>query len=44
MGKKENYRPYEPFVFWISASITIAFVAWSILLPERMNTVTNAVF
>ena len=37
-------KAYDPLVFWVSASITVAFVVWSIALPESMNRVINAVF
>ena len=37
-------KAYDPIVFWVSASITVAFVVWSIALPESMNRVINAVF
>ena len=37
-------KAYDPIVFWVSATITIAFVIWSIALPESMNRVINAVF
>ncbi|MFW5640633.1 MAG: BCCT family transporter, partial [Thermodesulfobacteriota bacterium] len=37
-------RPFDPIVFWVSASITVLFVLWSILFPENMNTAINAVF
>jgi len=44
MKTEESKKTYDPFVFWVSASITIGFVVWSIFLPESMNTVINAVF
>jgi len=37
-------KPFDPFVFWVSASVTVLFVLWSILFPENMTTVINAVF
>ena len=37
-------KAYDQLVFWVSASITVAFVVWSIALPESMNRVINAVF
>lgn len=37
-------KAYDPLVFWVSASITVAFVVWSIALPESMNRVINSVF
>lgn len=37
-------KPYDPFVFWVSASITVGFVIWSILFPENMSAAINAVF
>ena len=44
METEKTQRAYDPFVFWISATITVIFVVWSVLLPERMNAVINAVF
>jgi glycine betaine transporter len=44
MQNNEFNRPFDPFVFWTSASVTILFVVWSIWLPENMNAVINAVF
>ncbi|MCA1795698.1 MAG: BCCT family transporter [Desulfobacteraceae bacterium] len=37
-------RPFDPFVFWISAGVTIAFVLWSIVFPDNMAAVINGVF
>lgn len=37
-------KAYDPLVFWVSAIITVGFVVWSIVLPESMNEVINAVF
>jgi len=37
-------KPFDPFIFWVSASITIAFVLWSIVFPENMGSVINSVF
>jgi len=37
-------KPYDPFVFWVSASVTVLFVLWSIVFPENMTAVINAVF
>ena len=37
-------KAYDPIVFWVSATITVAFVIWSIVLPESMNQAINAVF
>lgn len=39
-----NDRPFDPLVFWVSASLTTLFVLWSILLPASMERVVNAVF
>ncbi len=44
MQVEKTNASFDPIVFWVSASITIAFVIWSILFPESMNTVINAVF
>ena len=37
-------RPFDPFVFWVSASLTILFVIWSVVFPKEMTAVINAVF
>lgn len=44
MNKNVNSRPFDPFIFLVSASITVAFVLWSLVFPENMNTVINGVF
>ena len=44
METKSVENDYDPIVFWVSATITIAFVIWSIVLPESMNQIINAVF
>jgi len=40
----QKQKPFDPFVFWVSASLTILFVLWAIFFPKGMNTVINAVF
>jgi choline/glycine/proline betaine transport protein/glycine betaine transporter len=37
-------RPFDPLVFWVSASITVVFVLWSAIFPQSMESVVNAVF
>jgi glycine betaine transporter len=37
-------RSFDPFIFWVSAGLTILFVLWSIVLPGNMETVINAIF
>ena len=37
-------RPFDPLVFWVSASLTVLFILWSILLPQSMERVVDAVF
>jgi choline/glycine/proline betaine transport protein/glycine betaine transporter len=37
-------RPFDPLIFWVSASLTFLFVVWSIVSPEQMESVVNAVF
>ncbi len=37
-------KPFDPFVFWVSASVTVLFVLWSVIFPENMTKVINAVF
>jgi glycine betaine transporter len=44
MKTNSSNRPFDPVVFWISASVTILFVVWSIVFPENMTAVINAVF
>ncbi len=44
MNQKVDSRAFDPLIFWVSASITVAFVLWSLLFPENMNTVINGVF
>ena len=42
--KKPNEKPFDPLVFWVSATLTILFILWSIIFPENMELVINAVF
>jgi glycine betaine transporter len=44
MEENNLNRPFDPIVFWVSASVTILFVIWSAVFPQNMNTVINAVF
>lgn len=37
-------KPFDPVVFWVSASVTVLFVLWSIMFPENMGATINAVF
>ncbi|MEA3377105.1 MAG: BCCT family transporter [Chloroflexota bacterium] len=37
-------RPFDPLIFWVSASLTILFILWSILLPDNMEQVVNSIF
>jgi choline/glycine/proline betaine transport protein/glycine betaine transporter len=37
-------RAFDPLIFWVSASITVAFVIWSVAFPKSMASVINAVF
>ena len=37
-------RAFDPLIFWVSASITVAFVIWSVVFPKAMASVINAVF
>ena len=43
-GAAPKERGVDPFVFGISATITILFIAWAALAPQSMETVVNAVF
>ncbi|MFW5768969.1 MAG: BCCT family transporter [Spirochaetota bacterium] len=40
----DKLRSYDPFVFWISAIITVLFVVWAAVFPDNMNRVINGVF
>jgi choline/glycine/proline betaine transport protein/glycine betaine transporter len=44
MSSKRGDRPFDPLIFWVSASLTVLFVLWSIVLPQSMERVINAVF
>ena len=44
MSERADRRPFDPLIFWVSASLTIIFVLWSIVFPENMQTVIDAVF
>jgi glycine betaine transporter len=44
MADKDLNRAFDPVVFWVSASVTVLFVLWSIIFPQNMNTAINAVF
>jgi choline/glycine/proline betaine transport protein/glycine betaine transporter len=44
MPSKDLSRPFDPVVFWVSASVTMLFVLGSIAFPQYMNTAINAVF
>jgi choline-glycine betaine transporter len=37
-------RAFDPLVFWVSASLTILFVLWAVILPGSMESVVNSVF
>lgn len=37
-------RAFDPMVFWISALLTLLFVAWSVFLPASMQRVVGFVF
>ena len=39
-----SIRPFDPMVFWVSAGVTVAFVLGSILFPDTMASMINAVF
>ena len=44
MQTTASERNFDPVVFWVSASVTVLFVLWSVAFPENLNTVINAVF
>jgi choline/glycine/proline betaine transport protein/glycine betaine transporter len=37
-------RSFDPPVFWVSAALTVLFVLWSVIFPDNMESVVNAVF
>ncbi len=37
-------KPFDPFIFWVSASVTILFILSSIIFPETMNRIIETVF
>ncbi len=37
-------RPFDPLIFWVSATLIILFVLWSIIFPQNMEQVIDAVF
>lgn len=41
---QENTKPFDPFIFWVSASLTVLFVLWSAIFPDAMSKTINAVF
>ena len=42
--KNKVEKSYDPLIFWVSSSLTVLFILWSIFLPENMGFVINAVF
>ncbi len=40
----DSSRPFDPLVFWVSAVLTILFVAWAVFLPASMERVVDVVF
>lgn len=44
MAPSDASKPFDPFVFWVSASVTVLFVVWSIFFPEGMKAAVDAVF
>lgn len=43
-GAAPKQRSIDPLVFGVSATITLAFIAWGALAPKNMEMVVNAVF
>jgi glycine betaine transporter len=41
---KPKERAFDPLIFWVSASLTGLFVLWSVISPDQMESVVNAVF
>ena len=44
MNDTSDTKVFDPFVFWISASVTVVFVVLSLVFPENMTGAINAVF
>lgn len=44
MSTETDPKPVDPLVFWVSASLTLLFVLWAIVLPQSMERVIDAVF
>lgn len=44
MASNKQSKAFDPFVFWVSASVTLFFILWSIVFPKSMTTAINAVF
>jgi choline/glycine/proline betaine transport protein/glycine betaine transporter len=40
----QHQKPFDPLIFWGSASVTILFVLWAVVSPDNMERVVNAVF
>ena len=43
-ASRTSRRPFDPLIFWGSASVTVLFVLWAIVFPAPMERVINAVF
>jgi len=37
-------RPFDPLIFWGSASVTVLFVLWAVVFPAQMERTIKAVF
>lgn len=37
-------KTFEPLIFWVSATVTILFILWSVIFPENMQSVIGVVF
>ncbi len=44
MTSSQKTRVFDPVVFWVSAAVTIFFVAWAVIMPENFSKTINAVF
>jgi choline/glycine/proline betaine transport protein/glycine betaine transporter len=44
MAPSDAAKPFDPFVFWVSASVTVLFILWSVAFPDSMTAAVNAVF
>jgi glycine betaine transporter len=37
-------RPFDPLIFWVSVTLIILFLLWSVIFPQNMERVIDSVF